>query len=184
MFCKEGIEVDHEGTYLLCLCRQCESSLRASRIPRLALANNLYRGKLPVEFGDLTWVEEMICAIFRGTAHITRLFQSSDPATPRVMYGNTCAHGMNVVSTASVLPRTPADVNYALSVVFVGSQQFDPARLYSLFRVRKSKVCRFLVFLKRHNHLYDNIHIDVSRLELFPDDGPLPGIHDRVIHHR
>ena len=87
------------------------------------------------------------------------------------------------MSTASVLPRTPADVNDAISVVFIGSQQFNPAHLYHLFCVRKSKICRFLAFLKRHNHLYSDIDIDVSCLELFPDDGPLPGVHDHVIHH-
>ncbi|KAG1851338.1 hypothetical protein DFJ58DRAFT_661660, partial [Suillus subalutaceus] len=38
-----------------------------------------------------------------------------DPAQPWVAHGNICAHEMNVVSTASVLPRTPADINGLLS---------------------------------------------------------------------
>ena len=66
----------------------------------------------------------MVCARYRYTAHITRLFQSSDPALPNVLHGNTCAHEMNVVSTASVLPRTPSDINETLSVVFVGPGKF------------------------------------------------------------
>lgn len=41
---------------------------------------------------------------------------------------------MNVTSTASVLPCTPADVAGFLSVVFVSPQKFDPKSLGSTFR--------------------------------------------------
>ena len=74
-----------------------------------ALANNFYRGELPAEFKDLTWVEEMACAVYCDTAHISCIYQSSDPSQPCVFHGNTCAHDMNVVSTATVLPHTVAD---------------------------------------------------------------------------
>ena len=33
----------------------------APRVPRLSLKNRLYRGRLPDEFADLTWIEEMVC---------------------------------------------------------------------------------------------------------------------------
>ncbi|KAG1873153.1 hypothetical protein F4604DRAFT_776525 [Suillus subluteus] len=108
------------------------------------LANGLFRGTLPDQFRDLTWVEEKICAIYSITAHVTRLFQSSDPSQPKVFHGNTCAHDMNVMSTVSVLPRTPADINGFLSVVFIG---FDPNRMGTLFRVRKQKIWSFLICL-------------------------------------
>ena len=73
-------------------------------MPKFALVNNLYQGQLPVQFMDLTWVEEMVCARYQYTAHITRLFQSNDPALPNVLHRNTCVHEMNVISTATVLP--------------------------------------------------------------------------------
>jgi hypothetical protein len=65
-------------------------------MPRFALANKLYRGRLPAEFRDLTWIEERVCAIYSNTAVVTRLYQSSDPSQPTVFHGNTCAHEMNV----------------------------------------------------------------------------------------
>jgi hypothetical protein len=111
---------------LLHLCKECTSQLRLNKLPRFALANNFYRGELPEEFKDLTWVEEMACAIYRNTAHISHIYQSSDPSQPRVFHGNTCAHDMNVVSTATVLPRTPDDVNDMLSVVFIGPGKYKP----------------------------------------------------------
>jgi hypothetical protein len=61
------------------ICSECHSSLAKDRLPRLVLANHLYHGKLPDDFKDLTWVEEMVCAKFRNTAHITRIYQSSEP---------------------------------------------------------------------------------------------------------
>lgn len=107
------------------MCSECYSSLTHDKLPRLAIGNNLYRGVLPAEFEDLTWAEEMVCCIYRNTAHVTRLFQSHDPAQSRVMHGNTCAHEMNVTSTASVLPRTPTDVNEMLTIVFLGSSKLS-----------------------------------------------------------
>jgi len=163
-------------------CSDCHSSLSKNKMPRFALANNLYRGLLPEEFKDLTWVEEMVCAIYRNTAHVTRIFKSSDPSHPRILNGNTCAHEMNVISTASVLPRTPADINGMLSIVFVGPGKFDPKSLEYVFRVRKNKVWRFLLWLKAHNRLYSNIPLNESILDNYPDDDILPGLDDRVIY--
>jgi hypothetical protein len=107
------------------ICNDCHCALMQCRVPRLALANYLYRGKLPDEFCDLTWVEGMVCAKYRNTAHVTHIYGSSDPSQPKIFHGNTCAQEMNVISTASVLPWTPADINGLLSVVFVGSGKFD-----------------------------------------------------------
>lgn len=88
---------------------------------------------------------------------------------------------MNVVSTASVLPCTPADVAGFLSVVFVGPHKFSSKSLGSTFRVRKAKVWAFLVWLKNHNRLYADIPIDPHVVELYPDDGVLPGLSDCVV---
>ena len=124
MLYKQALHHLPGGNIRLDICMQCHSSLSKGTMPKFALANNLYRGRLPSQFHDLTWVEEMVCARYRYMAHITCLFQSHDPALPNVLHGNTCAHKMNVVSTASVLPRTPADINETLSVVFIGPGKF------------------------------------------------------------
>ena len=87
----------------------------------------------------------MTCAIYRCTAHVSHLYQSSDPAQPCVFHGNTCAHDMNVISTASVLPRTPDHVNQMLSVVFIGPGKYKKDCLKNMFRIRKHKVWDFLV---------------------------------------
>jgi hypothetical protein len=137
---------------------------------------DVYRGKLPDEFQDLTWVEEMVCAEYRNSAHVTRIYGSSDPSQPKVFHRNTCAHEMNVISTASILPRTAADVNDMLTVVFVGPAKLDPTSLKPLFTIRKKKVWAFLLWLTAHNRLYIDIPLDRTILDSYPDDDLLPGM--------
>ncbi|KAG1794515.1 uncharacterized protein BJ212DRAFT_1277541, partial [Suillus subaureus] len=166
------------------VCADCFTALsKQDSVPRFALANGLYRGELPTYFKDLTWVEEKICAIYNTTAHVTRLFQLSDPLQPKVFHGNICAHDMNIVSTVSVLPRTPADVNGFLSIVFVGPGKFKPDQMGPMFRVRKDKIWSFLVWLKHHNRLYSDILLEPDNLILYPDDDMLPGLSDRVVEN-
>ncbi|KAG1733187.1 uncharacterized protein EDB91DRAFT_1226155 [Suillus paluster] len=178
---KLGLVSRVSGDASLMMCSPCHSALTHNKLPALALANRLYRGSLPSQFSDLTWIEEKVCAIYSITAHVTRLFQSSDPTQPKVFHGNTCAHDMNIMSTASVLPRAPADINGFLSVVFIGPEAFDPKRMGTLFRVRKHKIWTFLQWLKAHNHLYADIPLDETIMDLYPSDGTLPGLDNHVV---
>jgi hypothetical protein len=166
----------------LVVCADCFSSLTHGKIPRLALANRLYRGHLPDQFRDLTWVEEMVCAIYRNTAHVTRLYQSTDAAQPFILHGNTCAHETNVVSTVSVLPHTPADINGMLSVIFVGPTKLTDNSLKTMYRVRKKLVWAFLCWLCTHNRLYRHVRLDEDVMNQYSEDGTVPGVAARVIY--
>ncbi|KAF8581836.1 hypothetical protein K439DRAFT_1352883, partial [Ramaria rubella] len=129
----------------------------------------------------LMWVEEMVCSIYRNTAHVTRLYKSSDSSQPCVLHGNTCAHEMNVVSTAECLPRLPSNVNGMLSIVFVGPQKFCPKKLGDIFYIRKEKVWSFPCWLKMYHILYCDIPIDQNIMDLHPDRGILPGFSESVL---
>ena len=177
----DGLQICEKYT-ILRVCHPCNGYLPRSLMPRYALANKLYRGRLPDEFRDLTWIEERMCAKYSNTAAVTRLYQSSDPSQPAVFHGNTCAHEMNVSSTAAVLPRAPSDVNGLLSVVFIGPSKFKPEYLGNMYRIRKLKVWNFLQWLKKHNRLYNDVLLDEQTMNLYPEDGCLPGIEETVIH--
>ena len=179
MLDKDGVSVSNENAAIN-VCSQCYLSLAKQTVPRFALKNNLYRGQLPQCFHDLTWVEEMACAIYRNMAHITRLYQSSDLSQPKVLHGNTCAHEANIVSTASVLPLTPADINGILSIIFIGPGKLDLSKLGTVFRVRKQKIWSFLLWLKNNNQLYLELPFDKSIVDLYPKDGILPGLDEWV----
>ena len=147
---------DDDQSTVLDICQDCYNSLSKNKLPCFALADHFYCGVLPEKFQDLTWVEEMVCAIYRTSAHVTRLYELSDSKYPFVYHGNTCAHEMNIVSTASVLPHTIGDINSILTVVFVGHKKFDPKQLGNFFHVWKSKIWSFLLYLKENNRLYHN----------------------------
>jgi len=181
MLDKRGVENISATKATVRICTECRSSLAKSKIPRFALANKLYRGILPVQFQDLTWVEEMVCAIYRNTAHITRLYGSSDPSQPTVLHGNTCAHDMNIISTAAVLPRMPTDINDMLSIVFIGTGKLRLESLKDMFRVRKARIWEFLMWLKSHNRLYMCLKFDEAIMNLYPDNGMLPGLEEKII---
>jgi Helitron helicase-like domain at N-terminus/AAA domain len=185
----DGLMIHHEFASIdiktcsisLSMCPECDSSLKSFQIPRFSLKNNLWRGKLPSELHDMSWIEEKICALHRVTADVARLHNAEqDEKMPFRMVGNTCAHPANVPSTANILPRTPADINGHLTVVFVG-KKFDKKKLPPLFRVRRRVIEQFLRFLALHNPLYKDVPISDEILSLYPDDDLLPGLADAVI---
>jgi Domain of unknown function (DUF6570) len=147
----EGVHCLPDGRSKVTLCGECHSALTWGKIPWFSLKNNLYRGHLPDEFKDLNWVEEMVCSCYHNTAHVTRLYGSSDPMQPSLFHGNTCAHNMNIISIADTLPRTPTDVNGMISVAFVSARKLDLKTLGSLFHICKAKVRAFLCWLSVNN---------------------------------
>ncbi|PBL03889.1 hypothetical protein ARMGADRAFT_912906 [Armillaria gallica] len=149
---------------MLHVCTECDLELRKGWLPMFALCNGLYRGWLLEESQDLTWVEEMACAIYRCTCHVTRLYHSPHEDQPRVFKGNTCAHDLNYVSTASELPRPPADVKGMLSIVFVSPKQSVKSCLSKFNYIRKVKVWAFLCWLADNNLLYSKIHLSKEHL--------------------
>lgn len=60
-----GIETNTgTGDTKLSVCCPCYVYLTWGSMPCFALANKLYRGCLPEEFLDLTWIEECVCQVF------------------------------------------------------------------------------------------------------------------------
>ena len=132
----------------------------------------------------MTWVEEMTCAIYRGTAYVTCLYESPDASQPRVFGGNTCAHDINVISSASVLPLTPDAVNDLLSVIFIGPGKYSKECLKQIFHVQKHKIWAFLIWLKKYNPLYREIPLSMENLNMYPDGDVIPNIDNRVIFEK
>ncbi|KAH9834902.1 uncharacterized protein C8Q71DRAFT_710536 [Rhodofomes roseus] len=178
---KKGLLCSDPINHRIALCSDCYNSLKKPAMPRYALANNLYRGHLPTEFCDLTWVEEMACAIYHITAHVTCLYGFSEPGQPKIFHGNTITRDMNVISTTTVLPRTPADITGYLPVVSIGPHKIKASDLGNTFRVQKAKIWHFLLWLKHPNRLYEQILLDQSNIDQFPDDGVLPGVDAQFI---
>ncbi|KAE9395281.1 hypothetical protein BT96DRAFT_761643, partial [Gymnopus androsaceus JB14] len=151
----------------------------------LALNNHMYRGELPADSKDITWVEEMACSLYHTTAHIARIFGSSSETNPLQMRGNTCAHPMNLFRNAASLPWTPSDLNDLINIVFVGPRKLNHKQMKKLtpYVVRKPKIAALLCFLCAHDRLYAGLPaIDQSALDLYPECNILPGLEDSIVY--
>ncbi|KAE9384567.1 hypothetical protein BT96DRAFT_841991, partial [Gymnopus androsaceus JB14] len=98
----------------------------------LALNNHMYRGELPPDLQDITWVEEVVCSLYCTTAHVARIFGSSSDSEPFQMCGNTCAHSMNLFKNAIMLPWAPSDLNDIITIVFIGPRKLRREELSKL----------------------------------------------------
>ena len=77
----------------------------------------------------------------------------------------------------TVLPQTVTDINDMLTIVFVGAGKFDPKCLANMFTIQKIKVWNFLLWLNAHR-LYTDISLDRMTMDIFPENGLLPGVED------
>ncbi|KAG8899576.1 hypothetical protein FRC00_001258 [Tulasnella sp. 408] len=100
---------------------------------------------------------------------------------PLVFHGNTYADDMNVLSPATVLLRTPADILGQLSVGFIGPGPLKDSALKSVIRIRKSKVWDLLLWLKDNYPLYKDRLLSLDQLALYEEDGCVPGLEDATI---
>ncbi|KZV64784.1 hypothetical protein PENSPDRAFT_587810, partial [Peniophora sp. CONT] len=181
LLCRGGVIVDDSQASLR-LCSQCHSSLRSGSMPQYALANGIYRGRLPDEFHSMTWVEELACSLYRTWNMVTRLFcglgdkPEDVERQPRVMSGNTCACENGILDLASILPRTPANMRDLISVSFIGSGELKSTYMMPVFHIRKPLVWSFLLWSKQNNPLYKDITLDSCILDQYPDYDLIPGL--------
>ncbi len=125
----------------------------------------------------------MVCAVYHCTVQMMHLYGSSDPSQPCLFKGNTCAHNLNIISMATVLPRTPADVNGMLGVVFVGPKCLVKSCLSTIYKIRKEKVWWFLCWLAENNPLYELVKLLKAHLDMYGENEIVPGLEVRVIVH-
>ncbi|KAJ3930947.1 MAG: hypothetical protein NXY57DRAFT_869326, partial [Lentinula lateritia] len=166
-------------------CRECFNAMHRMAMPCLALNNYLYRGELVENIENISWVEEMACAIYRTTAHVARIYGSSSSGDPLQLHGNVCAHPLDICSIAKRLPWSPVDLNDLITIVFVGKAKLNEDDIKKLkpYFVRRNVIRLLLSDLCRRNRLYAGLYmLDNSMLELYPENDLLPGLQDRIVY--
>ncbi len=113
-----------------------------------------------------------------STCHVTCLFNTGSDQ-PHAFHGNTCAHNLNFVLTATVLPRVPADIKGMLSVIFIGSRQPLKESEDSVPH-KKRQAWEFLTWLAENNPLYTKIKLSEAHLRLYKND-EIPDMEEHVM---
>ena len=183
MVSRHGIKnADKDSDVQLNVCEECLNPLKRKTVPRHALANGLYVGELPEHLKNISWIEEQICALARTGPIEYHLYGSDSKEQPFLARGNVCVHPQPTVSTANILPLLPQDINEMIAVIFTSSLNKMPENITChVFCVCKRVIHEFLVYMCAVNPLYKDVIIGEEHLNMYPEDGVLPGIHEHVI---
>lgn len=183
---RRGVTFDGIEPMSLQLCDTCCKSLQRGAMPRLAIANRLFIGDVPIELQNLTPIEESMISLCHAKCMIIHLRSasaglSSDTATScldqRGVKGHIIVHPQQAAVVAELLPPSIEDIVAPVCVIFVGSH--PPSNEWIMkhakpLAVRVNIVRRALVWLKHHNYLYRNIRIndavlnDIDRMSSLP----------------
>jgi hypothetical protein len=163
------------------ICSECESSLVKKKLPRLALANNLWIGQVPCELTALTIPEQLMIARHYPRCYVFKLYPREAAHVgveqmQRGMKGNVSLFDVNTKEVVKMLegqkmPNLTATLASVVVVTVIGTKTLPKDWLKSTFRIRRKRVYEALLWLKKNNSLYEDISIDDERLRMLPDDG-------------
>lgn len=137
----------------------------------------------PDELKGLTPVEEKLIALNSCYGFITKYSvpkgQRQNATYPKHIKGHITVFPNNVQELATnVLPHPLLRVMDEIHVAWQGREKPAPSDLSALLSVRRRVVERALVWLKRHNPLYANIHIDTAEMDRW--EAPEHGVPSQV----
>ena len=98
------------------ICDTCQKDVRKGKVPRLALANNLWLGKVPDELRNLRFFEKIkFLARVRHTCAYVKVASGM-----RKMKANVVAFESPIPKIYSVLPPPRGDLDEVLAILFTG----------------------------------------------------------------
>ena len=163
------------GKYIISCCRDCGSSLRSGRLPRYALANDLWAGPVPEELQGLTDAERLFISRGFTFTQLRTLPGRCHPANRQLkQQGHTVSFPQDSAQLLPILPLDLERVQEHISIYFTGPDR-NVVRNAKQYVVRRSKVEGALMWLKAHNRIYADVEIDESLLSKLPE-GDVPEI--------
>ena len=113
-----GPVLDHACSQV---CEGCRATIRKNKVPRLALANNLWIGKVPEALKNLRYVEKILVAKVRHTCAYVKVASGM-----RKMKANVVAFESPVPKIYAVLPPPREDIEEVLAILFTGPSKPTP----------------------------------------------------------
>ena len=148
------------------VCDHCRSSIRNGKIPCLALANNLWLGKVPEELKNLRFVEKLLIAHVRHTCSYVKVASGM-----RKMKANIIAFESPIPKIYNVLPPPRDDMDDVLAILFTGPCKPTSEDLKRTpFLVRRNHVAKALEWLKLNHCDYADIEISSKNLDQYDEN--------------
>ena len=150
------------------ICDTCRKDVRNGKVPRLALANNLWLGKVPDELKNLRFVEKILIARVRHTCAYVKVASGM-----RKMKANIVAFESPVPKIYHVLPPPREDLDEVLAILFTGPSKptFEDFS-HTPFLVRRNAVITALEWLKMNHADYAKIEISREHMDQYDEDMP------------
>ena len=150
------------------ICDTCRKDVRKGKVPRLALANNLWLGKVPDELKNLRFVEKILIAKVRHTCAYVKVASGM-----RKMKANVVAFESPISKIYSVLPPPREDLDEVLAILSTGpSKPTSEDFSRTPFLVRRNAVIAALKWLKLNHADYAKIKISQKQMDQYDEDMP------------
>jgi hypothetical protein len=160
-----GPVLDHSCSQV---CDSCRRDIRNGKVPRLALANNLWIGKVPEVLKNLRYVEKILVARVRHTCAYVKVASGM-----RKMKANVVAFESPTPKIYTILPPPRDDIDDVLAILFTGPSKPTPEDFARTpFLVRRNAVINALNWLKLNHADYADIEISETNMKQYQEDMP------------
>ena len=147
------------------ICKTCHKSLSMKKIPKMALANGKWMGKVPNELSNLTFTEQLLIARIRHNRCIVRVSSGMHK-----MRANAISFANPIPKVYDILPPPIEELDEVLAFIYTGpckptKSDFERTPLL----VRRNKVKLALNWLKLNHCDYYDIDISQKNLNQYPE---------------
>lgn len=156
-------------------CCQCHSALIRQSIPKFAATNHMNVSlcqHYPVALDGLTLTEECLIAKSHPIGVVLKLRPGhrSTPTSYHALRGHFIIIPQDPGPLLQILPSPGLQFTELIKVLWLGSRPPMATDLKPFLVVRKHKVLAALQYLIQHNVLYQDVTIDHSVINNWPDD--------------
>ena len=142
-----GVMDDKRGQ-MLTVCAVCEKDIRAGKVPKLALANGMWLGKVPMELQVLTFPECVLVTKCFPAAYMVKLLLKKKGAKTwsslgcnTGMKGNVSTYHLNVEDIANlvnpvVMPPSPVLFAAMIGITIVGPHNLPKRTMPGFLHVK------------------------------------------------
>ena len=176
--CEYPYAIDHSCQNI---CNLCRSSIRHSKVPKMALANGLWLGPVPEVLSSLRYIEKMLIARIRHSVCSIRIASGM-----RKMKAHAIAYQQPIPKIYDILPPPKADIEEVIAIMFTGPCKPTLADFKRTpFLVRRNHVKRALEWLILNHSDYEDVIISSNNLNEYPEDMPPVSIeYKEMIHNK
>ena len=160
-----GPVLDHSCSQV---CDSCRRVIWKGKVPHLALANNLWIGRVPEVLKNLRYVEKILVARVRHTCAYVKVASGM-----RKMKVNVVAFESPTPKIYFVLPPPCDDIDDVLDILFTGPSKPTPEDFaWTPFLVRRNAVINALNWLKLNHADYADIEVSETNMKQYREDMP------------